>query len=210
MRNVDRSPLFAALFPGPPGRVVVPATQFAAGDFPAICAMTGLPAETRRRFRFFRAPGWSFAFVFLICAGVGFLISGLLIFLVSDKVSGYLPLTSASARRLGLLMRVSVAIVGVALVMLIAAAFLATTGESLAQLASVLLVSTGLPVFLLGFTGLQFGLQVLKPVYGPTALVLPRDAMHPDRWIELRNVHPAFVAAVQQQHAARTAQGQSA
>ncbi len=190
--------------------MVVPATQFTAGDFPAICAMTGLPAETRRRFRFFRAPGWSIVFVFLICAGVGFLISGLLIFLVADKVSGYLPLTWASARRLGLLMRVSVGIVGVALVMLIAAAYLATAGESLTQLASVLLVAAGLPVFLFGFTGLQVGLQVLKPVYGPTAVVLPLDAAHPGRWIELRNVHPQFVAAVQQQHAARAAQGQSA
>src|SRR5205823_4366812 len=98
--SIDRSPLFAAIFPGPPGRIVVSATQFAAGDFPPVCAMTGLPAETRRRFRFIRAPAWSFVFAFLMCVGIGFLVSGILIFLVARKVSGYLPLTSASNQRL--------------------------------------------------------------------------------------------------------------
>lgn len=205
MRNVDRSPLFEALFPGPRGRIVVSAGQFAAGDFPPICAMTGLPAQTRRRFRFFRAPSWSFVFVFLMLVGIGFLISGLLIFLVAQKVSGYLPLTRASSTRMALVLRISIAIVLAALAMLIPAAAFAMTGEPLAQFASVLLVSFGLLVFLFGFTGLQVGLQVLKPMYGPTALVLPARTDYPGTWIELRNVHPNFVAAVQQQQAARGA-----
>lgn len=136
-----------------------------------------------------------------MCAGIGFLVSGLLIFLVAEKVSGYLPLTSASVRRLSVPMRVSITLLLVALGMFISAVILATTGAQLAQLASLVLASTGLWVFLFGFLGLQAGFGIVKPLYGPTAVVLPRQAAYPGTWIELRNVHPAFVAAVEQQHA---------
>jgi len=204
--SIDRSPLFAAIFPGPPGRIVVSATQFAAGDFPPVCAMTGLPAETRRRFRFIRAPAWSFVFAFLMCVGIGFLVSGILIFLVARKVSGYLPLTSASNQRLNWALQGSAATLVVVALMWIAAALLSTTGSPLAQLTALLLVSFGLMAFLLGFTGLQVGLQILKPLYGPTAVILPRQTGHADTWIELRNVHPVFVAAVEQMSAGRVSQ----
>jgi hypothetical protein len=205
--SVDRSPLFAAIFPGPPGRIVVSAAQFAAGDFPPVCAMTGQPAETRRRFRFFRAPAWAVGFTFLMCVGVGFLVTGILIFLVARKVTGYLPLTSASSRRLAQVMRVSVVFVALGAILLIAAASLSATGDPLAHLTAILLLAFGLMLFLIGFTGLQVGLQMLKPLYGPTAVVLPRPPGHKETWIELRNVHPAFVAAVQQVYSATSTQG---
>jgi hypothetical protein len=205
--SVDRSPLFAAIFPGPPGRIVVSAAQFAAGDFPLVCAMTGQPAQTRRRFRFFRAPVWSAVFLFLMCVGIGFLVSGLLIFLVARRVTGYLPLTSTSNQRISLVLQLSVVVVTVGAILLIVAALLAATADPLAHLAGVLLLPFGLMAFVVGFTGLQVGLQMLKPLYGPTAVVLPRQPGHTETWIELRNVHPAFVAAVQQVNSAISTQG---
>jgi len=167
--------------------------------------MTGLPAETRRRFRFFRAPEWSTIFLLLMCVGVGFLLSGILIFLVARKVTGFLPLTSESSRRLSLVRMISLALMGVALALLSGAAVLSAAREPLAQLAALLLLSLGLIAFLFGFTGLQIGLQVLKPLFGPTAVVLPRQPRNSETWLELRNVHPAFVAAVQQRNAHRVA-----
>jgi len=168
--------------------------------------MTGQPAETRRRFRFIRPPAWSSVFLLLMCVGIGFVVSGILIFLVAQKVSGVLPLTSRSDRRLSRMLQISIAVLAVVGVMWIMALVLSTTGNPLAQLMALLLVSFGLMAFLLGFTGLQVGLQILRPVFGPTAMVLARQPGQTQTWLELRNVHPAFVAAVEQSRAGRVSQ----
>jgi hypothetical protein len=86
----------------PPDRVVVWSSQLAANDFPPVCAMTGVPAETWRKFRFSTAPGWAALFLLLLCTGVGLLIVFLAIYLVSRRASGYLPLSHAASRRVGL------------------------------------------------------------------------------------------------------------
>jgi hypothetical protein len=85
-----------------PDRVLVWASQLAANDFPPVCAMTGAPAETWRKFKFSTAPAWAAVFLLLLCTGVGLLIVFLAIYLVSRRASGYLPLTRAASRRVGL------------------------------------------------------------------------------------------------------------
>ena len=64
--------------------------------------MTGQPAETWRKFRFQTAPAWAYAFLLLLCTGVGLLIIFLAMYLVSRRASGYLPLTRASSRKVAL------------------------------------------------------------------------------------------------------------
>jgi hypothetical protein len=169
--------------------------------------MSGQPAETRRVFRFATAPGWATAFLFLMCIGVGFFISGPLVFLVSRRARGYLPLTQASNRRLGRMLPVSAAVLAAGAVICVASGLLGTSRDPLANLAALLLFSLGLLLVLFGFTGLQIGLQTLRPLFGPTGKVLRAQPGQPETSIELRNVHPAFVAAVQQMDAARMAQG---
>ena len=75
-------------------------SQLAANDFPPVCAMTGAPAETWRKFRFSTFPSWAVALLPLICLGLLPLFLGL--YLVSRRASGRLPLTRASSRRVAL------------------------------------------------------------------------------------------------------------
>jgi len=64
--------------------------------------MTGVPAETWRKFRFSTAPAWAAVFLILLCTGFGLLIVFVAMYLVSRRASGYLPLTRASSRRVAL------------------------------------------------------------------------------------------------------------
>jgi hypothetical protein len=50
------------------------------------------------------------------------------------------------------------------------------------------------------------GLLVVRPLIGPRATVMERQSAQFDRLVELRRVHPVFVAAVNQIHQARAAQ----
>lgn len=50
------------------------------------------------------------------------------------------------------------------------------------------------------------GLLVVRPMVGPRARVLEQQPGYYDKLVELRNVHPAFVAALNQMHALRAGQ----
>ena len=113
-----------------PDRVVVWASQLAANDFPPVCAMTGAPAETWRKFRFSTAPAWAAVFLLLLCTGVGLLIVFLAIYLVSRRASGYLPLTRASSRRVGLASWIPAGLLVGGFVVVVAAAVTAGAGSS--------------------------------------------------------------------------------
>jgi hypothetical protein len=75
-------------------------SQLAANDFPPVCAMTGAPAETWRKFTFSTFPSWAVALLPLICLGLLPLFIGL--YAVSRRATGRLPLTRASSRRVAL------------------------------------------------------------------------------------------------------------
>jgi hypothetical protein len=171
--------------------------------------MTGAPAETWRKFRFSTAPAWAYAFLILLCTGVGLLIVFVAMYLVSRRASGHLPLTRASSHRVGLATWIPGGALLGGIVLLIAAAVVAgansntTTGES--EVGGAIagdLAILGILALLAGIVGAL----VLRQVLGPRARVMDAPPGHTDRLVELRNVHPAFVAAVLQVHQARAAQ----
>jgi hypothetical protein len=106
-------------------RVTVWASQLANGEFPPVCAMTGAPSETWRKFRFSTSPPWAFAFAVLICVGIGFFVIPplmYLVYLVGRNASGSLPLTHESVRKLGRPMRFGIPTIVVGLLLLVIAA----------------------------------------------------------------------------------------
>jgi hypothetical protein len=163
--------------------------------------MTGAPAETWRKFRFATAPAWAYVLLLLICTGVGLLIVGVLIWLVSNRASGYLPLTRASRRKLAIVNWLPVALMVLSVVLWIVAAVVGfNSNDQTATVAAGLLV-LGLIAGLAG----AFGWVVIRRIAGPRARVMERAPGQLDQLIELRNVHPAFVIAVNQLHSARAA-----
>jgi hypothetical protein len=184
-----------------PDRVQIWAAQLAANDFPPVCAMTGAPAETWRKFRFATAPSWAYVLLLLVCTGVGLLIIGVLVWLVSFRASGYLPLTRASRRKLAIVNWLPLALIALSIVVWIAAAFVGfNSNDQTATIAAGLLI-VGL---IAGLAGLA-GWVVMRRLVGPRAKVMERRPGQPDQLVELRNVHPAFVTAVNQLHSARAA-----
>jgi len=182
-----------------PDRVVVWAAQLAAGDFPPVCAMTGLPAETRRKFSFKTVPGWAHASGALAFTGLG-LLAPVVEEAATRRASGYLPLTRASRRKLMLLEVVSLSLLAFMFVVwMVALIFSGTSDQTSSAIAGILFVLGWL--CLLGFI---VGL-VVRPRIGPRGTVIGRPSSYHDNLVELRHVHPAFVAAVNQMQTARAA-----
>ena len=186
-----------------PTRVQIWASQLWANDFPPVCAMTGRPAETWRRFKFVTAPGWTYSLLVLILAGgLGLIVHAVVVRLVAQRASGYLPLTRASSK-LAIVLRwapASLFVAGIVswVVWLVAASNNGQPAQSMA-LAFALL---GVLLFLSAWTARL----LVRPLVCPRARVMEMAPGHNDRIVELRNVHPAFVAAVQlsQQQRAQT------
>jgi hypothetical protein len=174
-------------------RVQVWASQLAANDFPPVCAMTGAPAETWRRFKFATPPAWAYAF------------SALVAVLVAERASGFLPLTRASSRLVGLARWVPRGLIIGSGVIWIAIAIAAIANVDAAA------PNAGDVAGLFGFLGVLVLVAGLVGRFVFRPLVCPRGrvtllAGYPDKLVELRNVHHAFVAAVTQIHQARAQQ----
>ena len=183
-------------------RVQIWAAQLAANDFPPVCAMTGAPAETWRKFRFATPPAWAYVLLLLVCTGVGLLIIFVLMWAVSFRASGYLPLTRASRRKLTLAKWIPVGLMVLTFVLWIAAAILGLrSNDATASTIAGSLLVIGLLSFLAGLAGRL----VITRIAGPRARVMERQPGQYDQVVELRNVHPAFVMAVNQLHSARAA-----
>ena len=162
--------------------------QLAANDFPPVCAMTGQPAEMWRKFTFTKTPPWAF-FV------GGVLLSAAL----AERVTGYLPLTHASAKKVNTLRWIFAGLIGLGFLLWVLSFVVAanTTGPGFG-----LLFLAGLGAMFGGLIGLWFGRAML----GPTAKLFDVQPGQYQRLIQINNVHPAFVAAVQQHQQARAAQ----
>jgi hypothetical protein len=184
-----------------PDRVLIWAAQLAANDFPPICAMTGQPAQTWRKFRFATAPWWALGFLLLICVGIGFIVSIPLAYLVSRRASGSLPLTHRSKRQLDLPLKAALAILALSVLVWIFTVIAFTRPYDPAnptpQLVGLALFNLGLVAFVSGAVLLQLGLQLGRIPFGPGAIVMRQLPGQSDRQVELIRVHPAFVAAVQ-------------
>jgi hypothetical protein len=179
------------------GKVQIWASQLWANDFPPVCAMTGRPAETWKKFKFATPPDWTYALLVLTClGGLGFIAFTIVVAAVSQRAGGFLPLTRSSSRTVTLAFWIPLAL-------LIAwpicwAIALITAGDPNASAATGGFVWLG--IFAL-FAGM-IGRLVVTRFVSPRAKVMEVAPGQMDRIVELRNVHPLFVAAVmQRQHA---------
>lgn len=185
-------------------RVQVWASQLWANDFPPVCAMTGRPAETWRRFKFSTPPTWAYALLFLIClGGLGLIAYAVTITLVAQRAGGYLPLTRTASQIVSMatwipagLLIGTVSLWFVALLVGILA-----TGSTASSVIGVLLI-----VSVLTLLGGLVGRLVVKPLVCPRAKVMELAPGQTDRIVELRNVSAPFVEAVRQLQQGRAGQ----
>jgi hypothetical protein len=171
--------------------VLVWQTQLMANDFPPVCAVTGSPAQTWQKFTFTKTPPWAFWVGGVILSAA-----------LAERVTGYLPLTQASAQKirtlrwtfLGLLL-IGFVLFGISFVV---------AANSTGPLWAVLFF-LGLGALFAGLIGTLVG----RGAMGPRGKLLDQQpGYYQLRLIELSNVHPAFVAAVQQHQQMRAQQAQ--
>ena len=190
----------------PQDRVQVWASQLAANDFPPVCAMTGAPAETWRKFRFSTPPPWAAALYVLVLLGIlGLIIAAGVSSAVALKATGHLPLTRGSRRLVAFTFWVPLC--------LIFGGFVLWTGVVIAAIANVdssdaNAGGVGAALLLIGVLAFVAGLigrLVIMPFVGPRARVTMLPGYY-DKLVEIRNLNPTFVAAVNQIQQARAAQ----
>lgn len=188
-----------------PRTVRIWASQLARSDFPAVCAMTGRPAETWRKFTFRTPPAWAYALLVLVCLGVlGVIVFAIVVTAVSLRADGHLPLTRTSRRIADLATWVPLGLIfgSLAVMTAVVVAAIASVDAGDPNAGSI-----GGLLFLAATFACIFGL-VGRLLVGP--LVLPRGKVEEmpgyyERAVELRNVSPAFVAATNEMYAARSA-----
>ncbi len=166
--------------------------------------MSGRPAETWKRFKFVTAPAWAYSLLLLVCAGgLGFIAYAIAMAAVAERASGFLPLTRSSSRTVTLAFWVptGLLIAWVAAWALTAALAWSTTDPNVTTIAWICF---GLGFFFLaaGFAGRL----IIAPLLRPRGKVMGIAPGQNDRLVELRNVHPNFVAALNQVYQARAAQ----
>ena len=148
-------------------------------------------------------PAWAYALLLLVCAGgLGFIAYAIAMAAVAERASGYLPLTRSSSRTVTLAFWVptSLLIAWVAAWVLTVALAWSTTDPNVRTLAWV--------CFGLGFLLLAAGFAgrlIIAPLLRPRGKVMGMAPGQNDRLVELRNVHPNFVAALNQLYQARAA-----
>lgn len=182
-----------------PDRVEIWSAQLAANNFPPVCAMTGRPAETWKKFNFATPPQWAYALLILVCVGgIGFIAYAIVMAAIAQRASGFLPLTRGSRRAIDLAFWLPLGLIGLPLVMWIAAAIIGlSTGDPTLDTIAVVLFWFGLLLMIAGLVGRL----VITPLVGPRAKVREQLPGQYDKLVELRNVNPAFVAAVREMHA---------
>jgi hypothetical protein len=155
--------------------------------------MTGAPAETWKKFNFTTTPGW--AFMFGAAGAAAF----------SNRATGYLPLTRASAKRITTVRWGFLGLIPLAVLFFAAGVILepSTVGDETRGTIAGILILLGIAALFVSLLGFLIG----RSYYGPTARIIERREL-PEPLVEIRNVHPAFVAAVQQHQQARAAQFQ--
>ena len=187
---------------GRPDRVQIWASQLAANDFPPVCAMTGRPAETWRKFTFMTPPPWTYALLILFCVGgLGIILYAVVIRLISPRAAGHLPLTRAARNRLNLYLGAVVALLPLSFVLFFVGLAVGSNSDSTSSTVAGILVIAGLVFFIAFLVG-----ALARSYVGPRGKVAEPALGQVDTIVELRGVHPAFVVAVQQQQAGRLAQ----
>ena len=161
--------------------------------------MTGRPAETWKKFKFATPPSWAYALLILVClGGLGVIAFAIVMAIVAERASGYLPLTKSSSRTVSLAFWIPIGLlIAWPFSWAIAVVFSSSSDSTSSTIAAVF--------FWLGFLFFGAGLVgrlLITRLVAPRAKVFPVAPGQTDRIVELRNVHPMFVAAVsQRQHA---------
>ena len=166
--------------------------------------MTGRPAETWRKFNFATPPSWAYALLILVCVGgLGFIALAVVIALLAQRASGYLPLTRSSNRTVALATWVPVGLlIGVVFLWSVTVAIGVSSNDPTVQsIGGVIFI-----VSLLVLAGGILGRLLVMPLLCPRARVSEQLPYQYDKLVELRNVHPAFVAGVHQRNAERATQ----
>jgi hypothetical protein len=156
--------------------------------------MTGRQAETWRKFTFRRTPWWALIFGLV----------GMSAF--STRVTGHLPLTRASSRKVTLLRSFFFVFIPLAVGFWVGSAIVAPNlhVDSTRSAISGWLFLAGLASFFVAVLGIVFG----RNAFGPTGKVRVKSG-ETEPGVELRRVHPNFVGAVQQVQHSRLAQSTS-
>lgn len=182
------------------------ASQLEASDFPPVCVFSGEAAETWWKLRARRPYLWALPFlILLILCGIGLVVSPPLGYLLSDRVTGHVPVKAKYLRRLRLLVGLSIAIIAIGVVIGVAGVLAAAGHNYSVAVFAPLLLTVGLLAVLMGITGVEIGLQLSWNPLAPRARVLKRRPEDPDRIVELFHLHPAFVFAASQMYAQRSA-----
>jgi hypothetical protein len=163
--------------------------------------MTGRPAESWKKFKFATPPDWTYALLVLTClGGLGFIAFTIVVAAVSERASGFLPLTRTSSRIVTLAFWIPLALlIAWPICWLVA---LITAGDPNASGTTAAWVWLGIFFLLAG----MIGRLVVTRFVSPRAKVMELAPGHFDRIVELRNVHPLFVAAVLQRQQAQASQ----
>jgi hypothetical protein len=187
-----------------PDRITVWSSQLTANDFPPVCAMSGQPAETWRKFKFATPPTWAYALLVLVCiGGLGIILYAIVITLVSQKASGFLPLTRRSSRTVALAIWVPGGLLIAWVVLwLLAAVIGLPSSDSTALTVATIMFWVGLLLLIAGLVGRLLVMRMICP----RGKVMEPQPGQMDKLVELQNVSPAFVAAVHQVQTARIAQ----
>lgn len=187
-----------------PDRLQIWASQLTANDFPPVCAMTGRPAETWRKFNFATPPQWAYALLVLAClGGIGIIIFAIVIATISQRASGYLPLTRSAKRTADLVVWVPVALIIAWVVMwVIGFATLPPTSDQSGSAVPGIFFGLGALLLIGGLVGRL----VITKLVSVSAKVMEPQPGYMDKIVELRNVHPNFIQAVHQLQASRLAQ----
>jgi hypothetical protein len=163
--------------------------------------MTGRPAETWKKFKFASPPDWTYALLILTClGGIGFIAFTIVVAAVSERASGFLPLTRTSSRIVTLAFWIPLALLIAWPICWVLA--LITAGDVNASATTGGLVWLGIFFLLAG----MIGRLVVTRFVSPRAKVMELAPGQFDRIVELRNVHPLFVAAVLQRQQAQASQ----
>jgi len=170
-------------------------SQLTANDFPPVCAMTGAPAETWRKFTFTSTPPWAFLLGALGAAAF------------SSRVTGYLPLTRTSSKRVTIARSVFFGFIPLAILFWVASAMVLPepNGDATRGAIAGFLFLFGLAAFGIAIIGILVG----RNSFGPSGKIIERREYN-QPIVELGRVHPVFVGAVQQHQQARAAQVQAA
>ncbi|MFI5283666.1 MAG: hypothetical protein ACHQ0J_11145 [Candidatus Dormibacterales bacterium] len=166
--------------------------------------MTGATPETWRKFRFTTAPAWTYVLLILVClGGLGVIVYAIVASLVSNRATGFLPLTKTSKRTVDLVTWTPLALLGAWLVLWFAALLVGCPATDPGQ------QTTAWVLFWMGTLCMLAGLigrLVVMPLVSPRATVMEQLPGQYDKLVELKRVHPAFVAAVNAMHQSRAAQ----